>query len=52
MDYTYLCSHGTDEEQKAETTEYYKKFAESEKGLLKLPDLFKALDASNSKFSL
>ena len=43
MDYTRLCSHGTDDEQKEETTSYYKDLAGAEDRLKALPEQFKAL---------
>jgi hypothetical protein len=43
MDYTFLCSHGTDDEQKEETTKYYKNLSSAEELLKALPDAFKEL---------
>jgi hypothetical protein len=41
MDYTHLCSHGTNEEQRTETTGYYQDLPGREDLLKTLPEAFK-----------
>lgn len=52
MDYTFLCSHGTEAEQKTSTTRYYNNLPRAEELLKALPEAFKELGDSIFVFLL